>query len=160
MNERMTTALPGGSTSQGTLLSTSWFPWWWPSGASSTPLPQNLDQPILPGWIFGSVVHIDEHNSAAPEVEAAVLREQSYGRQLGQIMDALQVLIDERREAGRVRNPHMDKFTAMKRDIDHIKAQTATARVQQLGSDLAILKSQNWAQYDRLRAEILHQLGE
>jgi hypothetical protein len=32
-------------------------------------------------------VHIDEHNSAAPEVEAAVLREQSYGRQLGQIMD-------------------------------------------------------------------------
>jgi hypothetical protein len=36
----------------------------------------------------------------------------------------------------------------------------ATARVQQLGSDLAILKSQDWAQYDRLRAEILHQLGE
>jgi hypothetical protein len=122
--------------------------------------PQNLEQPILPGWILGSVVHIDEQNSAAPEVEAAVLREQSYGRQLGQIMDALQVLIDERGEAGRVRNPYIDKFTAMKRDIDHIKAQTAAARVQQLGTDLAILKNQDRAQYDRLRAEILHQLGE
>jgi hypothetical protein len=160
MNERMSTALPGGSTSQGRLLPTSWFRTWWPSGASSTPAPQNLEQPILPGWILGSVVHIDEHNSAAPEVEAAVLREQSYGRQLGQIMDALQVLIDERGEAGRVRNPYIDKFTAMKRDIDHIKAQTAAARVQQLGTDLAILKNQDRAQYDRLRAEILHQLGE
>jgi hypothetical protein len=160
MHERMSTALPGGSTSQGGLLPTAWFPAWWPGGASSTPAPQNFEQPILPGWIFGSVVHIDEHNSAAPEVEAAVLREQSYGRQLGQIMDALQVLIDERGKAGRVRNPYIDKFTAMKRDIDHIKAQTAAARVQQLGTDLAILKNHDRAQYDRLRAEILHQLGD
>ena len=51
MNERMSTALPGGSTSQGGLLPTSWFPAWWPSGASSTPAPQNFEQPILPGWI-------------------------------------------------------------------------------------------------------------
>jgi len=75
-------------------------------------------------------------------------------------MDALQVLINERREASRTQNPHIDKFTAMKRDIDHIKAQTAAARVQQLGTDLAILKNHDRAQYDRLRAEILHQLGD
>jgi hypothetical protein len=54
----------------------------------------------------------------------------------------------------------MSTSFAMRRDVDHIKAQTATARVQQLGTDLAILKDQDRAQYDRLRAEILHQLGE
>jgi hypothetical protein len=48
----------------------------------------------------------------------------------------------------------------MKRDIDHIKAQTAAARVQQLGTDLVILKNHDRAQYDRLRAEFLHQLGD
>ena len=58
-------------------LPTSWFPS--PGGASSAlSAPQNLEQPILPGWVFGSVVNVNDQNSAAPQW----------------------VLIDERAEAG------------------------------------------------------------
>jgi hypothetical protein len=139
------------------LLPTSWFPW--PAGAAPTlSAPQNLEQPILPGWIFGSVVNINDQNSAAPDVEAAILRTHSYGRQLGQIADALQVLIDERKDAGGRQNDFLDKFTEMKQTIDRVKTETATARVEQLRNDLAHLKDRDRAEYDRLRAEILRAL--
>jgi hypothetical protein len=134
-------------------LPTSWFPW--SSGASSTlSAPQNLEQPILPGWVFGSVVNVSDQNSAAPDVEAAILRTHSYGRQLGQIVDALQVLIDERKDAGGGQNDFVDKFTEMKQAIDRVKAETATARVEELRHDLATLKDQDRTEYDRLRAEL------
>jgi hypothetical protein len=138
----------------------SWLPAWWPFAGSSATAPENLEQPILPGWIFGSVVNINERNSAAPEAEAAVLRTKSYGRQLGQIADALQVLIDERAQTGAPQSSEIDKFTAMKQEIDRIKAATAATQVQQLGNNLAILKKQDRAEYDRLRADILRALGE
>ena len=138
-------------------LPTSWFPW--PGGTASTlSAPQNLEQPILPGWIFGSVVNVNDQNSAAPEVEAAILRSHSYGRQLGQIVDALQVLVAERKEAGGGRNDFLDKFSEMKQAIDRVKAEAATARVEQLRSDLAHLKDRDRAEYDRLRAEVLRAL--
>jgi hypothetical protein len=105
-------------------------------------------------------VNINERNSAAPEAEAAVLRTKSYGRQLGQIADALQVLIDERAQTGAPQSSEIDKFTAMKQEIDRIKAATAATQVQQLGNNLAILKKQDRAEYDRLRADILRALGE
>jgi hypothetical protein len=138
-------------------LPTSWFPW--PAGAASTlSAPQNLEQPILPGWVFGSVVNVNDQNSAAPEIEAAILRTHSYGRQLGQIVDALQVLIDERKDAGGGQNDFIDKFTEMKETIDRVKAETATARVEQLRNDLAHLKDRDRAEYDRLRADVLRAL--
>jgi hypothetical protein len=138
----------------------SWLSAWWPTGGSSATAPENLEQQILRGWIFGPVVTINERNSAAPEVEAAVLQTKSYGRQLGQIVDALQVLIDERAQTGAPQNSEIDKFTTMKQEIDRIKAATAATQVQQLGNDLAILKKQDRAEYDRLRADILRALGE
>ena len=147
----------GGVMPWRSFLPTSWFPW--PGGASSTlSAPQNLEQPILPGWVFGSVVNVNDQNSAAPDVEAAILRTHSYGRQLGQIVDALQVLIDERKDAGGGQNDLLDKFTEMKQTIDRVKAETATARVEQLRNDLAHLKDRDRAEYDRLRAEVLRAL--
>ena len=100
------------------------------------------------------MVNVSDQNSAAPDVEAAILRTHSYGRQLGQIVDALQVLIDERKDAGGGQNDFLDKFTEMKQAIDRVKAETATARVEQLRHDLATLKDQDRAEYDRLRAEL------
>ena len=142
-----------------------WSPtWWtglvptsllpsWPTRAASAP--QNLDQPILPGWIVGSVVNVTEENSAAPEAEAAILRTNSYGRQLGQITDALQVLIDDRARAGATPNDALDKFVAMRTDIDKVKAATATTRINQLGHDLEILKHHDKPMYERLRVKLL-----
>ena len=51
--------------------------------------PQNLVQPILPGW----TLNVNAFNSSAPQTEAEVLQKHSYGRQLGRIADALAVLI-------------------------------------------------------------------
>jgi hypothetical protein len=140
-------------------LPLSWFPW--STGAASTlSAPQNLEQPILPGWIFGNVVNVNDQNSAAPQAEVAILRTHSYGRQLGQIIDALQVLIDERNEAGGDQSDLLDKFAEMKQAIDRVKAETATARIEQIRSDLTNLKDRDRAEYDRLRAEVRRALEQ
>ena len=124
----------------------------WP-GASPT-APQRLDQPILPGWNFGPVVNVTRENSSAPGTEAAVLHSYSYGRQLGQIADALQVLVDERAEAGGARDEALDKFAAMKAGIDRVKADAAVARVEQLRHDLETLRHRDRSAYRELCAEV------
>jgi hypothetical protein len=66
------------------------------------PLSGNVTQSILPwNWLFNSsgnqvsLVSIDLGSSSAPAVEEDVLRNVgSYGKQLGKIEDALQVLLN------------------------------------------------------------------
>src|SRR5258705_6888784 len=56
--------------------------WDWPSwmkGSMPNPLdvfaaPRNLVQPILRGWVFGSVTNVTEQNSSAPDCRWAELR--------------------------------------------------------------------------------------
>src|SRR5947209_4928897 len=75
--------------------------WEWPSwmnGSVPNPTdlfaaPRTLVQPILPGWVFGNVTNVTEQNSSAPETEREIVAAQSYGRQLGRIMDAVALLI-------------------------------------------------------------------
>lgn len=75
--------------------------WDWPfwiKGSVPNPLdvfaaPQNFVQPILPGWVLGSVTNITEQNSSAPDTEREIVSKYSYGRQLGRVMDALALLI-------------------------------------------------------------------
>lgn len=63
------------------------------------PLSGDVDQSILPwSWMFGTgqfgFINLNLGNSGNPEVEQEVLDEVgSYGRQLGRIGDALEVLI-------------------------------------------------------------------
>ena len=61
----------------------------WLRSWSAAFAPQNLAQPILPGWTF----NINSNNSSSPQTEAEVLQHHSYGRQLGRIADALAVLV-------------------------------------------------------------------
>lgn len=62
--------------------------------------PQKLWQAINPWTFYGNgaqfgLINIDLGQTAHPEIEQAVLEEVgSYGRQLGRIGDALEVLID------------------------------------------------------------------
>ncbi len=91
------------------------FPWMWPfagafgsgaatpkSGALAMPLSGNVDQIIDPwtlmlrlvGNQFG-LVNINLGKSSDPELEKEILQDVgTYGKQLGQIGDALRVLID------------------------------------------------------------------
>lgn len=46
--------------------------------------------------MFGNVITVTEANSTSPETEREILTKESYGRQLGRMMDAVAALIEER----------------------------------------------------------------
>jgi hypothetical protein len=57
--------------------------------------PEYLDQPILPGWQF-SLFSVDLGHSSDPGMERAVIDEVgSYGKQLGHLAEALEIVINE-----------------------------------------------------------------
>jgi len=140
--------------------------WDWPSwmrGSMPNPLdvfaaPRNLVQPILPGWVFGSVTNITEQNSSAPDTEREIVAAQSYGRQLGRIMDALAVLIAELPEAKQAEKA-FEEFTAIRLQIDAIKAKAAARRLNEIASDLSTLKETNLEEYGRVAATLQHLLN-
>jgi hypothetical protein len=116
--------------------------------------PDNLVQPILPGWTF----NLNSTNSTAPETEVAVLAKHSYGRQIGRMSDALELLIEERHGKNPKDEPFSD-FLAMKREIDQIKQDAAVTRIEQIIKDLALLKEQDAENYARLRDALREALG-
>ncbi|MBX3605007.1 MAG: hypothetical protein KF788_07035 [Piscinibacter sp.] len=116
-------------------------------------VPQNLVQPILPGWTF----NINSNNSSAPQTEAEVVQRHSYGRQLGRIADALAVLLAA--APAKVREDEsVQKFVELKADIDAVKRDAAAARVRRLGADLDLLKKADPDEYRRLRQALLRTL--
>lgn len=108
--------------------------------------PQNLSQPILPGW----TLNVNSNNSTAPETEVDVVAKHSYGRQLGRISDALELLIAERHGKA-PKDKRFTDFLTMKHEIDEVKLQAATQRIERITKDLALLKAQDKEQYERLR---------
>jgi hypothetical protein len=121
----------------------TWMASWWRGLGLA---PENLTQPILPGW----AITINGINSSAPQTEVEVLQHHSYGRQLGRMADALQALIEERGEDGSS-DPRVREFLTMKREIDDIKLDAAAGRVDRVRADLAALKAARPAEYRRLR---------
>jgi hypothetical protein len=120
--------------------------------------PNALSQPILPGWIFGNMISVTEQNSSAPDTEREVVASESYGRQLGRIMDALCVLISERPHAAPPAKA-LDDLMELHQRIEQIKFKAAIRRVQSIQSDLAMLKIEAPAEYQRLTAELKQVLG-
>lgn len=111
--------------------------------------PQNLTQPILPGWTF----NINSNNSSAPQTEAEVVQAHSYGRQLGRIADALAVLIAASAPKT-AKDPHCAAFLEMKDEIDGVKKRAALGRVERLSADLALLKKLDPDEFARLRSSL------
>jgi hypothetical protein len=129
---------------------TTWPAWpWLPWNLA----PQQLTQPINPGWIFASSVTVNARNSSAPETEREIVAEESYGRQIGRINDALAVLIAERR-AGAPPNEALDGFTAMRARIEEIKAKAALGRVARLIADLESLQRDDPEEFSRIKARL------
>jgi hypothetical protein len=142
----MSTQSTGGAWPWAGTDLTGWIPDLW---ARFWPVPQRLTQPILPGWTVAPVLTINGVNSSAPQTEVEVVQKHSYGRQLGRMADAVQALIEDRDET--LADDRITAFTAMKQEIDDIKLDAATARVDQLHADLAALKTARPADYSRLR---------
>ena len=108
--------------------------------------PDNLVQPILPGWTF----NINSNNSTAPQTEVDVVAKHSYGRQLGRMSDALELLIEER-HGKTPKDKRFSDFLTMKHEIDNVKQDAAARRIERIVEDLALLKAQDEEQYLRLR---------
>ena len=108
--------------------------------------PDNLVQPILPGWTF----NINNSNSTAPQTEVDVVAKHSYGRQIGRMSDALELLIEER-HGKTPKDKRFSDFLTMKHEVDNVKQDAAVTRIEQIARDLALLKAQDEKQYVRLR---------
>lgn len=128
--------------------------WMQPWLAAWRAAPDNLVQPILPGWTF----NINSSNSAAPQTEADVVAKVSYGRQLGRISDALELLIEER-HGKTPKDKRFSDFLSMKHEIDKVKQDAAATRIRRITQDLALLKAQDKEQYLRLRDALREALG-
>lgn len=121
----------------------------WPAALA----PQNLAQPINPGWTFGNLIQVTEQNSTAPDVEQRILREHSYGRQIGRMMDALQLLI-EHAPAAVKGDERAVEFGKVARRVGEIKREQAAARLQRLREELQALKRADAKAWRALREEV------
>jgi hypothetical protein len=121
-------------------------PFWWlrPWSGAFGLAPQDLTQSILPGWSF---ININETNSGAPDTERRILASDSYGRQLGRLLDAVAALIDERPADARP-EPAFTQLAELKERIDGIKADGVSARLQRLVDDLRLLKARDKDAYE------------
>lgn len=141
----MTASAPSTAS---TLSANFWQPWnyWMPalrSALSIDAAPQSLDQSILP-WSFTGLV-INESNSSNPAAERAIVSEESYGRQLGRISEALAFLIDQ---TGVDKSATAIKcFLEMKDKIEAIKHETEDSRFERVLADLERLKARDEAAF-------------
>ena len=94
-----------------------------------------FSQPILPGW----TLNIDSNNSSSPRTEGLVVSRFSYGRQLGQINDALAAIIATLPAATQAL-PQVKRFIDLKARIDALKDGNLDDRVASVAAELAALK--------------------
>ena len=100
--------------------------------------PRHLQQSILP-WTFAALV-VNEENSNDPATERAIVKHESYGKQLGRISDALEVLIEN---SGIEHNDALNEFLELKAHIDAIKHNTEDTRFEAVIVDLKRLRKKN-----------------
>jgi vacuolar-type H+-ATPase subunit I/STV1 len=113
--------------------------------------PQSLNEPILP-WTFAGVV-VNESNSGDPATEQAVVSQDSYGRQLGRISDALAFLIDKLPDEEK-KDKTIRAFSEMKVQIDKIKRERETTRFDKVLSDLGDLRQHDETTFNERLARI------
>jgi hypothetical protein len=146
----MDNAAPSVQSSWASLNPATWLDAW----RTGRWAPTSLIQPILPGWNFGPSLTVNENNSTAPLTEAAIVQQQSYGRQLGTLIDAVQALIEHPNDSQEER---ITTFLEMAEEIAGIKRRTSRFSADRIRSELAVLKHTSPAQYNRLVRELVRE---
>ena len=113
-----------------------WKPWT-DFGTKLVLAPQDLAQSINSGWSFGNLI-VNPQNSSAPGTEQAILAQESYGRQIGKMLDALSLLVE--RQSDHETDKAFKEVATLKKRIDTIKKDTALHSVKQVSSDLKTLR--------------------
>lgn len=120
----------------------------WPNLA-----PEKLEQPILP-ITFSTT--INEANSSAPDTERRILAQDSYGRQIGRLMDVVVLLVE--REAKEDPALTTDKCVSdlmeLKARIDQEKTEARRTRQNRLVEDLLDLRRKDAATFKAVIAAV------
>jgi len=109
--------------------------------------PNALNQPILPGWDIGNTYYVTEQNSSAPGTEKAILESNSYGRQIGKIMDALTEMIAQQYQDAADRPKSLQDLMDMHDEIEKIKIRQVKIRLGQIKKDLELLSEKDQHAY-------------
>jgi hypothetical protein len=112
--------------------------------------PKAFEQPILPGWFD---INITEQNSSDPDAERTIVALQSYGRQIGRMMDAVALLVEHLPEHDRQAEAYR-KFAEVRIEIKEIKEKIAARRLNRIAVDLAMLKKSKPEEYDSIAAKL------
>jgi hypothetical protein len=126
-------------------------PWRLALQATQALAPHNLTQPINPGWTFGNLIQVTETNSTAPDTEQQIVSRHSYGRQIGRLMDAVQLLL-EHSDAKTRADGRAEDFASLQRDVQSIKQAQASARLRRLRDELVALRREQPEAWRELRA--------
>jgi hypothetical protein len=113
--------------------------------------PDVLAQNINP-W----TININSNNSSAPGTEQRILARHSYGRQLGRLMDAVELLVNdlEARKASISGDERVTDFRSLKEEIDGIKVKAAQRRLESIEADLELLRGADRQAYRELRERL------
>jgi hypothetical protein len=134
-----------------------WSAWpFWPSWILDRPAATSsvdLTQPINPGWTFGNVISVTEQNSSSPDTERDIVAAESYGRQLGRVMDALTELVSELPQSTQ-QKPAIKDLVALHDKIEKIKSKSAARRLDRVAADLAELRTKDVSEYRRVVQEL------
>jgi hypothetical protein len=130
-------------------------PWWLALQAAQafSLAPRQLTQPINPGWTFGNLIQVTEQNSSSPDTERAIVQRHSYGRQIGRMMDAVDLLI-EHAPAAVKKDKRAVALQEIEREVDAIKRAQAQKRLARLRDELKLLKRADAQAWRTLRAEV------
>jgi hypothetical protein len=113
------------------------WPFWLPDPPSPT-ASDGFVQPINPGWTFGNLISVTEQNSSAPDTERDIVSIESYGSQLGRVIDALAELIKERPKSA-PQKLALNELVALRDKIEKI-----------ITADLAELRKSDKSEYRRV----------
>ena len=103
---------------------------------------------VIEGWpVVPHALVLDEHNSRAPDTEQAILAEESYGRQIGKLLDAVHALIQDRPDSES--NPALRDITLLRDRVERVKREAAGSRIDRLRHDLELLKAADPAEFQR-----------
>ncbi|MBP0639105.1 hypothetical protein [Cupriavidus sp. AcVe19-6a] len=112
--------------------------------------PEWLNQPILQGWRIGNTYIVSDDNSRDPGMERRIVAQNSYGRQLGRIMDAMEVLIELVPPETRTTNSSLRAFRELAQEIKEIKEKAQTNRYDKLKAGLELLRNECPEDFERL----------
>jgi hypothetical protein len=143
---------------------------WWPTLPASSPLPANaagargplsgdVTQAFEASW-FRSLgdqlgfININTARAGDPELERRITEQvASYGRQLGRVLDALDVLIrrQDRSDLSEDARRALDQLQEMRGEIEAMKATAAADKVDRLVAGVRELRRDPDANRDSLR---------